>query len=92
MCCDFGHSHIIGNVAEAFSVLKEHVHSTHVHDNAGDRDSHLWPEGGSIDWKEAMKLLRSAPHTPPLLLEIEAHEKVNPLEKMGAAFRNLIIE
>ena len=34
-------------------------------------------------------LLRSAPHTPPLLLEIEGDEKVNPVEKMGEAFEKL---
>src|SRR3984893_5369498 len=89
VCFDLGHAHIMSNVAEAFEVLKGYIHSTHVHDNAGDRDSHLWPGAGSIDWKDAMKLLRAAPHTPPLLLEIEADEKINPLEKMGEVFRNL---
>jgi sugar phosphate isomerase/epimerase len=92
ICFDFGHAHIMGKVTEAFAILKGHIHSTHVHDNAGDRDSHLWPGAGSIDWKEAMELLRSAPHTPPLLLEVEADEKVNPLEKMGEAFRKLEVE
>jgi sugar phosphate isomerase/epimerase len=82
----------MSNVAEAFAILKGHVHSTHVHDNAGDRDSHLWPGAGSIDWKEAMELLRSARHTPPLLLEVEADEKVNPLEKMSEVFRKLEAE
>ena len=85
----FGHAHIMGKVAEAFEILKGHIHSTHVHDNAGDRDSHLWPGAGTIDWKEAMELLRSAPHTPPLLLEIEPDEKVNPVEKMKEAFERL---
>jgi sugar phosphate isomerase/epimerase len=65
------------------------VRSTHVHDNAKDRDSHLVPGQGSIDWKEAMELLRSAPNTPPLLLEIEHDEKANPLEKIGEAFEKL---
>jgi sugar phosphate isomerase/epimerase len=60
-----------------------------VHDNAKDKDSHLWPGQGSINWKEAMDLLRSAPNTPPLLLEIEHDDKVNPLEKIGAAFDKL---
>jgi len=36
-----------------------------------------------------MELLRSAPHTPPLLLEIEADEKVNPTEKMQEVFDKL---
>ena len=92
VCFDLGHAHIMSNVAEAFEILKRHIHSTHVHDNAGDRDSHLWPGTGTINWKEAMELLRSAPNTPPLLLEIEADEKVNPVEKMSQAFGNLAIE
>ena len=79
-------------VPEAFEILKRYIHSTHVHDNAGDRDSHLWPGAGSIDWKEAMELLRSAPQTPPLLLEVEADEKVNLADKMAETFRNLEIE
>ena len=53
------------------------------------QDSHLWPGEGTIDWKQAMELLRSAPQTPPLLLELEANEKVNPLEKLGATFEKL---
>ena len=36
-----------------------------------------------------MELLRSAPQTPPLMLEVEADEKVNPVEKMSEAFRKL---
>jgi sugar phosphate isomerase/epimerase len=92
VCFDLGHAHIMSSVAEAFEILKGYIHSTHVHDNAGDRDSHLWPGAGSIGWKDAMKLLDAAPHTPPLLLEIEADEKINPVEKMGEVFRNLVIE
>jgi hypothetical protein len=36
-----------------------------------------------------MELLLSAPNTPPLLLEIEGDEKINPVEKMAEAFRKL---
>src|SRR5580698_9478840 len=89
VCFDFGHAHLMTDVPQAFETLKSHIHSTHVHDNARDRDSHLWPGNGSIDWKQAMELLRKAPHQPPLLLEIEGEEKISPAEKMGAAFRKL---
>ena len=89
VCFDFGHAHLTSSVTEAFEIVKAHVRSTHVHDNSKDRDSHLWPGQGSIDWKEAMELLRSAPNTPPLLLEIESDEKVNPVDKMGEAFEKL---
>ena len=89
VCFDFGHAHLLTSVPEAFETLKAHVRSTHVHDNAKDKDSHLWPGQGSIDWKEAMELLKSAPHTPPLLLEIEHDEKVNPLDKISPTFDKL---
>ena len=89
VCFDLGHAHLMSNLAEAFETLKSYIHSTHVHDNAKDRDSHLWPGAGSIDWKQAMELLRSAPHTPPVLLEIEDDEKINPVEKMRETYEQL---
>jgi sugar phosphate isomerase/epimerase len=89
VCFDVGHAHIMSDVPQAFEIVKNYIRSTHVHDNAKDRDSHLWPGKGSIDWKQTIELLRSAPHTPPLLLEIEGDEKINPVEKMGEAFGKL---
>jgi sugar phosphate isomerase/epimerase len=89
ICFDFGHAHMMTSVAAAFEIAKPHIRSTHVHDNKKDKDSHLWPGEGTIVWKEAMELLRSAPHVPPLLLEIEGNEKNDPLEKIPAAFDKL---
>jgi sugar phosphate isomerase/epimerase len=89
ICFDVGHAHLMSEVPQAFDTLKNHIRSTHLHDNARDRDSHLWPGEGSVDWKQAMELLRTAPHQPPLLLEIEGEEKVSPVEKVGEAFRKL---
>jgi sugar phosphate isomerase/epimerase len=89
VCFDFGHAHLEGSVRAGFEVLRNYICSTHVHDNAKDKDSHLWPGQGTVDWKEAMELLRSAPQTPPLLLELAEDEKVNALEKLGPAFEQL---
>lgn len=89
VCFDVGHAHIMSNVAEAFEILKDQIRSTHVHDNAKDKDSHLWPGKGGINWNETMQLLRSAKHTPPVLLEIETDDKVNPVEAMGETFKKL---
>ncbi len=89
VCFDVGHAHIMSSVPEAFAVLKDRIRSTHVHDNDKQRDSHLWPGEGSIDWKETMELLRTAPHVPPVLLEIEAAEGENPAQKAAEAFRRL---
>jgi sugar phosphate isomerase/epimerase len=80
---------MMSSVREGFEILRTHIRSTHVHDNDKLKDSHLWPGQGTIDWKEAMDLLRSAPQTPPLLLELNEDEKVNPLEKLGETFEKL---
>jgi sugar phosphate isomerase/epimerase len=80
---------MMSSVREGFEILRSHIRSTHVHDNDRLKDSHLWPGQGTIDWKEAMDLLRSAPQTPPLLLELNEDEKVNPLEKLGETFEKL---
>ena len=89
ICFDFGHAHMMGSVREAFEIVRAQICSTHVHDNDKVRDSHLWPGEGTIDWKEAMELLRSAPKKPPVLLELEENEKVNPLDKLEPTFEKL---
>ncbi len=89
VCFDFGHAHMMSSVSEGFEILRSHICSTHVHDNAKDKDTHLWPGEGTIDWKQAMELLRSAPQTPPLLLELGEDEKVNSLEKLQRTFDKL---
>src|SRR5689334_6962380 len=89
VCFDFGHAHMMSSVGEGFEVLRNYIRSTHVHDNHKDKDTHLWPGQGSIDWKQAMELLRSAPQTPPLLLEIGDDEKGNPVERLAEVFAKL---
>lgn len=89
VCFDFGHAHMMSSVSEGFEILRSHICSTHVHDNAKDKDTHLWPGEGTIDWKQAMELMRSAPQTPPLLLELGEDEKVNSLEKLQRTFDKL---
>jgi len=76
-------------VSEAFEIVRKLICSTHVHDNRKLQDSHLWPGQGTIDWKESMELLRSAPQTPALLLELAEDQKVNPLEKLKETFEKL---
>jgi sugar phosphate isomerase/epimerase len=89
ICFDFGHAHMMSSVGESFEILRTQICSTHVHDNDKVKDSHLWPGAGTINWKEAMELFRSAPQKPPLLLELEENEKINPLEKLGPTFEKL---
>ncbi len=88
VCFDVGHAHLEEGVAASFEQLKQHIRSTHLHDNQKDRDSHLWPGDGSIDWKETLALLRTAPAVPPLLMEIEG-EQGDVVENMIASYRRL---
>lgn len=89
VCFDFGHAHMENSVSQGFEILRNHICSTHVHDNDRNKDSHLWPGQGTIDWKEAIEFLRTAPQTPPLLLEVGEDEKVNALDKLGETFQKL---
>ena len=71
---DTGHAHIAGGVEREFQLMKDRIRSTHVHDNNGKDDIHLFPldnEGGTIDWKRTMELLRSRQDQYPLLLELK---------------------
>ena len=72
-CLDAGHANLKEGVSTAYTILKGRIRSTHLHDNNGKEDSHLFPffsEGGTIDWKNTMDLLRSGDGQYPLLLEL----------------------
>jgi sugar phosphate isomerase/epimerase len=89
VCFDVGHAHMQPGIQQAFAVLKDRIRSTHVHDNHRERDEHLWPGEGGIDWAEAMSLLRSTPNVPALLLEVEWREGQKVSEKMAASYNRL---
>src|SRR5208337_4173739 len=80
VCFDVGHAHMAPGITHAFETLRNLIRTTHVHDNDGQRDAHLWPGNGAVSWKETVALLRAAPHVPPLVLEIEGVEGENVSE------------
>jgi sugar phosphate isomerase/epimerase len=90
---DTGHANMNEGVENAFQLLKDKIRSTHVHDNDGKSDTHLFPllsEGGSIDWTGTMSLFRSRGDQFPLLLELrERPDVANPLEAVNEIFRRL---
>ena len=90
---DTGHANMGEGVENAFHLMKDRIRSTHVHDNNAQDDSHLFPlvaEGGSIDWKNTMELLRSREAQYPLLLELkERPEDANPLATVREVFDRL---
>ena len=90
---DLGHAHLNEGVEAAFGIMKDRIRSTHVHDNDGKDDSHLFPrvsKGGTVDWKKSMNLLRSRADQYPLLLELkEAPEFLQPLAAVNEVFDRL---
>ena len=90
VCFDVGHAHMRGSIESEYRLLKPRIRSTHVHDNNGADDSHLFPNsgsGGTVDWTATMDLLRSADGQYPLLLELrEVPDMPHPLNAARAAF------
>ena len=70
-CFDTGHAHMSHGIDDEFEVMKDRIRSTHLHDNDGKQDQHLFPGKGSIDWNRAIRLLSSRPDQYPLLLELQ---------------------
>jgi len=90
---DVGHANIGEGVEAAYDIMKDRIRSTHVHDNNGTDDKHLFPllaEGGTVDWKKTMSLLRSRPKQYPLLLELREVEGMEqPLDRVSEVFERL---
>jgi sugar phosphate isomerase/epimerase len=79
---DIGHAYLADapeeeRISSSFEPLKDLTASAHIHDNHGEKDEHLPPYEGSIDWPASLKLLKSAP-TANLPLTIELKEKTGP--------------
>lgn len=77
---DVGHANLAESAAEeritkSWEPLQELVAAVHLHDNHGDKDEHLPPYEGSIDWPSAVKLLKTAPEGVNLPLTLELKEK-----------------
>ena len=91
---DIGHAHLADGpederVEKGFAPLRDLVASVHLHDNHGDKDEHLPPYEGSIDWDSAVRTLKSTPEPNlPLVLELKERtgpEAPSPQEQLNAA-------
>jgi sugar phosphate isomerase/epimerase len=68
LCFDTGHAHIEGGVMAGLETVHELVVTSHVHDNHGERDEHLLPYEGTIDWAATLPAL---PSDLPIVLELK---------------------
>ena len=94
---DIGHAHLADvpeeeRILSSFEPLRDLTASAHIHDNHGEKDEHLPPYEGSIDWRAALKLLKSANASLPFTLELK--EKTGPdapslSDQLAAAAKSL---
>jgi len=76
-CFDSGHAQLYAkstnsHLESEFEQMSARIHSTHLHDNNGVDDHHRFPflhDGGTIDWRSLMELLRA--RDLPLNLELK---------------------
>ncbi len=95
ICFDAGHAHLPeflfggGGVAAAWDLLAPRVRSTHLHDNQGGKDDHLWPGEGTIPWDQLAPRLAAAGPDLPWLLEVRDPGEGDLAAKLRAAFERL---
>src|SRR5579883_1090587 len=69
ICYDTGHGHIQG-IESGF----ENIRTTHVHDNNGEKDEHLWPFEGTLDWPALIEKLFLANYKGPFMFEARGED------------------
>jgi sugar phosphate isomerase/epimerase len=78
LCFDIGHAHLDERVAPGFEAMREHLVSSHIHDNHGDKDEHLLPFAGTIDWDAALRGFVDAPQMIAMVFEIKGQGATPP--------------
>lgn len=90
ICLDLGHAHLGDGIPDALEQLSDFVRTTHIHDNHGERDEHLWPGEGTAPLQMALDQLQKAKQQPAGVLEIHYSAAAEPaqslIDKAQAAF------
>lgn len=86
-CLDTGHAFLAGEMGMVIHKLSGHLRMVHVNDNRGDRDSHLPPGEGRIDWAWVLGELRRTRFNGQLVLELHGGEHEPAREVLARAVR-----
>lgn len=81
---DVGHANISGELNEMIRSFHERIVHAHLHDNNGDRDSHLGIGFGKINWPGLIEDLMSVEYNGALVVESisDIEESINTLRKL----------
>lgn len=86
-CLDTGHAFLARELGTMIPRLSGHLKMLHVNDNAGDRDSHLAPGDGRIDWPWVMGELKRCEFRGSLILELSAGEHESVADALARAVK-----
>ena len=86
-CLDTGHAFLGRELELVIHKLSGHLHLVHVNDNHGDRDEHLPPGEGSIDWRWVLQELKRYHFAGTLILELSSRPGESVYDMLGRASR-----
>ena len=90
ICLDYGHAHMMGDLAEGIEAISGHLWTTHVHDNGGKRDDHLVPYAGTVNWELAMMETQKIGYDGVMMFEVaNAGDPVDVLKRCTKARERL---
>lgn len=69
-CFDSGHYHAHFKDALDFKQFKDRIFAVHLHDNHGEKDEHLLPFDGNLDWEAVLRHLAECGYDGPIVLEL----------------------
>jgi len=85
ICLDTGHAFCSGDLYRVMHKLSGHLRMIHANDNFGDRDDHLPPGRGKIDWKRLLQDLHRAGFQGTIILELAGDPRKEPPEILRGA-------
>ncbi len=74
ICLDTGHAFLSGDLRHVAHKLAGHLWMVHASDNRGERDDHLPPGEGAIQWPDLLRQLSAAHFAGTFILELAAEE------------------
>ena len=70
ICLDSGHLHAHFKDELDFDLMKDKIFCVHLHDNLGEKDQHLIPFEGTLDWVWLISQLKKCNYNGPVTMEL----------------------
>jgi sugar phosphate isomerase/epimerase len=85
LCLDTGHAHLEDGVDASLEIMRQRLATMHIHDNHGERDEHLLPFEGGINWDSLLEKVATLTPDLPLVMELKEHTPGAPQPAQAAA-------